>query len=270
MNRAGKRRQKKLSKKAARNTKPVQSASSSPEQKTLTIQQAIERALQHQFAGRLPEAEGIYREILQVDPNQPVALHLLGVIAHQKGKNDVAADLITKALAIKPDYAEAHSNLGIVLRDLGKLDEAVASYHKALAIKPDDAEVHSNLGNALRDPGQRDAEHVGSGLLVWARPGGATDCSCLARTHNPLRVHDVDLEARHVFDLLASGLGTMLRPAGAGQSRRLVFHGFRSPLANSTRGYRPRPRRGRIAEVFYRAKWLLLSWCLCVLVAKSI
>ena len=55
MNRAEKRRQRKLSKKAARVTKPVQSASSSPEQQTLTIQQAIDRAVQHHNAGRLPE-----------------------------------------------------------------------------------------------------------------------------------------------------------------------------------------------------------------------
>ena len=156
MNRAEKRRQRKLSKKAARVTKPVQSASSSPDQQTLTIQQAIDRAVQHHNAGRLPEAESIYQQILQADPNQPVALHLLGVIAHQMGKYDIAVDLITKALAIKPDYADAHSNLGNALKELGKPDEAVASYHKALAIKPDYAEAHSNLGIALKELGKLD------------------------------------------------------------------------------------------------------------------
>ena len=82
----------------------------SEQQQTLTIQQAIDLAVQHHNAVRLPEAENIYQQILQTNPDQPVALHLLGVIAHQVGKNDVAVDLITRALAIKPDYAEAHSN----------------------------------------------------------------------------------------------------------------------------------------------------------------
>ena len=86
-------------------------------QQTLTIQQAIDLALQHHNGGRLPQAEGIYQQILQVDPNQPVALHLLGMIAHQTGKNDTAVDLITKASTIKPDYAEAQSNLGAVFKD---------------------------------------------------------------------------------------------------------------------------------------------------------
>ena len=86
MNRAEKRRQRKLSEKAAKNTKPVQSVSPSSEQQTLAIQESIDLAVQHHIAGRLPEAEGIYQQILQADPNQPIALHLLGVIAHQAGK----------------------------------------------------------------------------------------------------------------------------------------------------------------------------------------
>ena len=112
--------------------------------------------MQHHTQGRLPEAEGIYQQILQADPNQPVALHLLGVVAHQVGKNDIAVDLISRALAIKPDYAEAHSNLGNALEDLGRLDEAITSYRKALAIKPDYPEAHNNLGNALQSLGRLD------------------------------------------------------------------------------------------------------------------
>ena len=95
-----------------KSTKPALPASLLPGQQTLTIQQAIDLAIQHHSAGRLPEAEVIYQRILQADPNQPVALHLLGVIAHQMGKHDTAVDLITKAIAIKPDYAKAHNNLG--------------------------------------------------------------------------------------------------------------------------------------------------------------
>jgi tetratricopeptide (TPR) repeat protein/predicted O-methyltransferase YrrM len=126
------------------------------EEQTLTIQQAIDLAVQHHKAGELPKAESIYNQILQSDPNQPVALHLLGVIAHQVGKNDFAVDLITKALAIKPSYAEAYSNLGNALHGLGKLDEAMDSYNKAIDIKPDNAEAHSNLGNTLKDLGKID------------------------------------------------------------------------------------------------------------------
>ena len=121
---------------------------------TLTIQQAIDLAAQHHKEGRLSQAETAYQRILESDPNQPIALHLLGVVAHQTGKNDVAIDLITRAITIDPDLPEAHSNLGTALRDLGKLEEAVTSYHKALALKPDYADAHNNLGNALKDLGK--------------------------------------------------------------------------------------------------------------------
>ena len=121
---------------------------------TLTIQQAIDLAAQHHKEGRLSQAETAYQRILESDPKQPIALHLLGVVAHQTGKNDVAVDLITRAIAIDPDLAEAHSNLGTALRELGKLEEAVTSYHKALALKPDYADAHNNLGNALKDLGK--------------------------------------------------------------------------------------------------------------------
>jgi protein O-GlcNAc transferase len=121
-----------------------------------TIQEAIDLGVQHHNAGDLPKAESIYQQILQADLNQPVAMHLLGVIAHQVGKNDISVDLISKALTIKPDFAEAHSNLGNVLQELGKLDEAVASCNKAIAIKPNFAEAHYNLGLALQGLGQPD------------------------------------------------------------------------------------------------------------------
>jgi len=139
-----------------------------PGQQTLTIQQAIDLGLEYHNAGHLPEAESIYQQILQSDPNQPVALHLLGVIAYQVGKNDIAIDLIGKALVIYPDFAEAHSNLGNVLQEQGKLDDAITSYRKALALNPHHAEAHYNLGNALKEQEKLDdaAESYRNALAV--------------------------------------------------------------------------------------------------------
>ena len=62
---------------------PGQSANPSSRQTDLDL------AVQHQTAGRLAEAEGIYRQILAIDPNQVDAVHLLGVISYQVGKNNL-------------------------------------------------------------------------------------------------------------------------------------------------------------------------------------
>ena len=147
MNRAEKRRQHKLNQKAARRT---------PNQNSIASLQSLELAVQHQSAGRLSEAESLYKQILQADPNQPIALHLLGLIAHQMGKNDIAVELINKAITSKPGHAEPHSNLGNALQELGKLDEAVENYKKAIAIKPDYHEAHSSLGNTFQGLGKTD------------------------------------------------------------------------------------------------------------------
>ena len=156
MGRKEKRRQRKVADTAAKNAKPVQSANASHEKQTLTTQQALGLAMEHHNAGRLPQAESIYQQILQADPSQPDALHLLGVIALQVGKYDIAVDFITKALSLKPDYAEAQTNLGNALQGLGELEEAVASYHKALSLKPDYFEAQTNLGTALQGLGERE------------------------------------------------------------------------------------------------------------------
>jgi Tfp pilus assembly protein PilF/SAM-dependent methyltransferase len=123
----------------------------------VSISRAMQAALAHHQAGRLPQAEAIYQQILQVAPNHPDALHLLGVIFSQVGKNEIAVELIGRAISSKPDYAEAHCNLGNAFLAQGQLEAAVESYHKAISINPEYAEAYSNLAVALKEQGQLDA-----------------------------------------------------------------------------------------------------------------
>ena len=51
----------------------------------LEHEQMLQTAMQHQRAGRLAQAEQLYRQVLASDPQQPVALHMLGVLAHMAG-----------------------------------------------------------------------------------------------------------------------------------------------------------------------------------------
>jgi len=139
----------------------------------MTIEQALALALQHHQAGRLAEAEALYRQILAAEPRNADALHLLGVVARQVGQNDVAVDLIRQALALRPNFPEAYSNLGNALRDKGQLDKAVAAYRQAIAVRPNFSEAYSNLGNALRDKGQRDQAIAAYRHAIALRPGYA-------------------------------------------------------------------------------------------------
>jgi tetratricopeptide (TPR) repeat protein len=119
----------------------------------LTIEQVFQLALGHHEAGRLAEAERIYRHILAVQPDHADALHLLGAMAHQLGKHDAAVELITKAIAILPNFAGSHFNLGNALKAMGRVDEAISAYRRSIILGPKVAEPHNNLGNALKENG---------------------------------------------------------------------------------------------------------------------
>lgn len=134
------------------------------------IPKAIQDALAHQKAGRLPQAEAIYRQILQVEPRHPDALHFLGLIAQQVGRYEIASELIGKAVTVRPS-SQMHYNLGIAFQAQGKLDQAIKSYRQALALKPDFAEGHDNLGIALQAQGQLDEAITSYRKALSLKPG---------------------------------------------------------------------------------------------------
>jgi protein O-GlcNAc transferase len=117
-----------------------------------TVFEALQRAVGLHQAGRLEEAEQVYRMVLTVDSRNPDAWHLLGVLAHQKGNFDVAVENIERAIAVNPIVADAHVNLGNAYRGRGDISKATSCYLRALEIDPRCVEALFNLGN------QRNAE----------------------------------------------------------------------------------------------------------------
>ncbi len=155
-------------------------------------------AIEHQRAGRLREAEQIYRQVLQADPAQADALHLLGLVASERGDDEQAIEYIRRAirsdehqavfhsnlarslhrqrrfaeaaaacrqaLLLRPDDAGTLITLGAALRKEGRVAEAIAAYERALQLQPDSPEGHNNLGNVLRTEGR-----VAEAVLCYER-----------------------------------------------------------------------------------------------------
>lgn len=107
-------------------------------------------------AGRLDEAEEHYRKALALDPDDFDALHLLGLLAYQKGDARSSAELISRALRQRPSDPFAHNNLGNALDALGKPDDALEAYRTALRLKHDYPEACNNLGATLKNKGMLD------------------------------------------------------------------------------------------------------------------
>jgi len=106
--------------------------------------------LEHHRAGRLGEAERVYRRVLQLNPHHADSLHLLGMVAFQTGNCDAAAELISRAILRNGQDATYFTNLGDVLQTQGKLGQAVDCYQRALQLNSASAQAHCNLGLALQ------------------------------------------------------------------------------------------------------------------------
>ena len=130
---------------AANRMAPLQPVSSN-----FNPQHALQTAMAQHQAGSLLQAEALYKQVLQTLPNQPDALHLLGLINKQKGDLKTAAQLMRKALAVNPNYVEAYVNLGATLQEQNNLSDAADCYRKAIVLRPNYAEAHSNLGVVLK------------------------------------------------------------------------------------------------------------------------
>ena len=142
-------------------------------------------ALDRHLHGRLPEARELYRQVLAVDPDQPQALSMLGIIlmntsdrdeaeslflrllallpddpftlhnlgrlSHARGDYPAAVDLFRRAAEGKPDLAPIFNDLAVSLNCLGRRDEALAAVDRALQIDPHYGAAHDNRGIVLYD-----------------------------------------------------------------------------------------------------------------------
>ncbi len=104
--------------------------------------------------GQIATAESNFKEVLKINPRHPDALHLLGIVASQKGDKRESLRLIKKAIKFAPKVALFYRNAGLILMDLGKTADAITHFRRAISIDNKDADVHNDLGTALSTIGK--------------------------------------------------------------------------------------------------------------------
>ena len=107
------------------------------------------RARAHHAAGRLNEASAFCQQVLKLAPDHARSLYLLGTIAYQIGRPDIAVGLMEAALRGESGIAALHSDLGEVYRVLGRREPAKAAFRQALALDPGLASALNNLAIML-------------------------------------------------------------------------------------------------------------------------
>ena len=104
----------------------------------------LEQAVGLLQRGQVAPAEALLSDVLRAYPDQPDALHYLGVAALQSGRVAQAIDLIHRSVVIQPGFA-AFNNLGQALRGAARTDEALACFDRSIQLQPDhpDAYLHA-------------------------------------------------------------------------------------------------------------------------------
>ncbi len=177
----------------------------------------FDRATALHEAGRWQDAEREYRAVLSADAGHADALHQLGLLAYQNGRNDVAIDLIGRAVSRAPDCGAYHNTLGGALLEAGRAKDAISSFERAARLMPASIEAKNNLANAMHADCRLDEAIAIYRAVVKEAPADADVNNNLGRAleaagHLDEAVHHFRIAraSRPTDALILSHLGTAL------------------------------------------------------------
>ena len=99
------------------------------------------------------QAEAIYREILDIEPECLQALHSLASLSLTLEQPSIAIPLLKKAISLDGNNPNLLYNLGLAYQQYKDIDSAIYYYKLALALKPDFSLAHNNIGVAYQHLG---------------------------------------------------------------------------------------------------------------------
>jgi tetratricopeptide (TPR) repeat protein len=120
-----------------------------------TLLSILKEGVGHHQAGRYKEAEVCYQRVLEIHPDYPDALNLLGLIAMVNSDHSLSEQLIRRAIALSSSRSDYHYNLGVALSAMGKWDQAIEAYQRASHLDPKYAEPYVNMGVIFQKQGKR-------------------------------------------------------------------------------------------------------------------
>jgi tetratricopeptide (TPR) repeat protein len=142
----------------------------------VSVAELVRRAAEMHRAGRLAEAESLYREALAAEPRNASLHNDLGVAQQDLGRLDAAERSFRAAAACDPTLVDPVFNLGLLCLRGSRINEAVACLKRAVALDPDHGRAHALLAEIL------------------VRQGDAVEGGVAARRAAALRPDDFDLQ----------------------------------------------------------------------------
>ncbi|WP_250452058.1 tetratricopeptide repeat protein [Caballeronia sp. ATUFL_M2_KS44] len=173
--------------------------------------------------GRLTDAERDYQAALAAEPAHVEALHYLGVLRHQQGQHEEAAELVGRAVDLRPTDAALQLNLGNALKALGRIDDAIACFRNALTLAPGFALAQYNLGNAYTVIGRHEDAADAFEKALRAQPNDAAAWNNFGNALAALSRHD---DAARAF---RRALALKPRHAGAHNNLGMALNALGDP-----------------------------------------
>lgn len=163
-------------------------------------QEGLTAALAYETAGRLGEAEALYRR-LDGEGQRADIMRLLGNNLQRQGKMLEALVPLQQAAALEPASPDAHFLLASVLYALGRSADAACSYERALQLRPNFVEAMTNLGTVLKDAGRPEEAERWYRSALGLRPQHWQTANNLARVlHEEGRIEEAIGYYRSAFE----------------------------------------------------------------------
>lgn len=116
----------------------------------------LKTAVSAHKAGDFTHAEALYRQVIELTPNNLEALHYLALLFITTDQPHIAIPLLTKAVSVKGDNPDILYNLGLAYQKAEDIDSAIHYYKMTIALNPDYALAYNNLGVAYQHLGKLD------------------------------------------------------------------------------------------------------------------
>ncbi|MFH2091016.1 MAG: tetratricopeptide repeat-containing glycosyltransferase family protein [Pseudomonadota bacterium] len=161
----------------------------------INIEQTLKKGVEYHTAGNLKQAEQAYRDVLAIAPENPDATHFLGVLAFNVNRNDIARELITKAIHLTPDNPACYLNLGNVCQQENDLAQAIKWYEKSKHLNPANPKIYSNIGVALSKLGKLEESVIHLKEALRLDPDFAEAHNNLSETYKLMGQYDNALKS---------------------------------------------------------------------------
>ncbi|MGD8525672.1 MAG: sulfotransferase [Thioalkalispiraceae bacterium] len=168
-------------------------------------QSELEQGIKHLDLANYLEAEECFKRVLNIEPDNYKAIHMLGVIALRNSMPDVAAELIEEALKINRNDETLFADLGMAYQEMGLYEKSQDIYHQGLAVNKDSVELNHRLGFCFYhlNDNQKAIEYISRALEI--EPENVDAQSDLAVVL--LKINDLDRALDILDKLIASHPG---------------------------------------------------------------